>query len=141
MYPFLNSLETFLICGMIFRPTSSKVLTINGKFNRFRIKCFQVLKDILELIVKFSHEVAGIIEWLIEICLRIFTRNRDIFTQEVCPSSIAHTLSIEMDGEVGSMNFLCCNPKDIFSIISFLSDSFYESVSGWEFEGWILFED
>ncbi len=118
---FLNSFSTFL---NLLRPISTKVLTIN--LNSFNLRMFLLdfLENMFKMIMCLFHSNFCIVKSFSEIFAWIFTWDRNLLRKKICPSSVSSDLIFSwiMNGEIRSMNFLGCNPDNLWLIIAFISN-------------------
>lgn len=121
-------------------PVPSEVLSINGEFEQFGIVMANVRVDLIEVVVEALNEVACIEKTLIEVLSWVIAGDRDVLGEEISPSAIPGEFSIEVDREIGAMDFFRCHPKNFRRSKARFTDTFDELIAGGEFEGGVLFE-
>ena len=96
---FLNSFCSlnFLKAGSIFRPETSKVLSIDSEFDHVWIVFLDRVVNVWKFVVESLYKISGIKEGFFEMFTWILTGHRNLVAQEISPSSIAGSLSIEMN--------------------------------------------
>ncbi len=129
---FLNSFWTLHKIGMFYRPRTTVKLTINLYYLSFRMGLFNLLKDMIKIIVEFSDCIFGIIERFSEVISWIFAWNRYFLGEKISSSSVSgdFLFSEIMNGKVGSVYFFGSNPKNVRFVLSFLLDFIDELISG-----------
>ena len=125
---FLNSFSTFL---NLFRPISTKILTINLNCFNLRMLLLDFLENMIKMIMCLFHNVLCIVKSFSEIFTWVITWDRNLFRKEICPSSISSNFIFSwiMNGEIRSMILLWGNPKYFWLIITFISNEINVFVS------------
>jgi hypothetical protein len=138
----LNSTWPLNILGMISRPKTSKIFTINLNDFDLRICLFDLVVDMINMVMNFRDQIFGIKEAFSKIVSWLLARHWDFFWKEVSPSAISSDFvpTIIMNREVRSVDFLWSHPKNIRLVVALLLDLLQELIPGGNFDWWILFE-
>lgn len=137
IYTLLNSFNFSRVIG----PVSSKIFTIDSKFDHFWKHFLDIIKDFFQIVMEFNNKISCIVEGLGEILAWIFTLNGNFLAKKVCPSSISHNLFSTMNRKVRSMYFLGSDPENLCIIMPFFFNHFDELIPGWELDGGVILEN
>lgn len=121
---FLDSFWSSYKVWMFLGPCTTKIFTINLNDFCFRKSLFNLLENMIKMIMNFFDCISCIIESLIEIISRILAWNRDLFGEKIRSSSILCNFIFPkvMHREIRPMYFFGSNPKYIRFIMAISSD-------------------
>lgn len=139
---FLNSFWTLHKVWMVFRPSTSKIFSINLDNLSFRISLSHFLKNMFKLVVDFFYSISSIVKGLSKVFTWILARNWNLFGQKVCSSSVSgyFLFAVVMYRKIRAMDFLWSYPEYIRLVVTLFLDFLYELISRWKFNGRIFFK-
>jgi hypothetical protein len=124
------------------RPVSSKILSENLNAESSRISFRDILLDFVKRIMESIDKDRGVHEILKEKRGNIFTGNWDFVGDEIVSSCVLDVVGLEVvyDGEIGAVDFLCGDPKDVLFFGFGFSDGFGEFRAGEGVDGGVVLE-